>query len=400
MKNIVIKPLSGPTVSGRQIEMVERKGLGHPDTICDAVSEIASQTLSRYYVKNFGTVLHHNLDKGLLIAGQSQPKFGGGKIVKPIQLIIAGRATNRVGKFKIPVEDLVTQAAKKYLSKTLNFSAQKIEKIFKIKVAYQEGAANLQEVFKRNQKIAIANDTSFGVAYAPLSPTEQLTLSLANYLNSKNVTKKYPWLGKDLKVMTLRKGATIYVTVALAFLDKFIQNIDDYFRAKEEVRRAIESYLQTKFDFKSVVVALNVLDAPQAQTASDVYLTCTGLSAEQGDDGEVGRGNRIDGLITPLRQMTLEAASGKNINHPGKLYQVLAQVIAQKVGKLEGVEECYVKLLSQIGQPLDEPQIALVELKAQNFSQVKVEATRICEETLNQVAKIQRAIIQGKYQLF
>ncbi len=43
-----------------------------------------------------------------------------------------------------------------------------------------------------------------------------------------------------------------------------------------------------------------------------VFLTVTGTSAEMGDDGSVGRGNRCNGLITPNRPMSMEATSGKN----------------------------------------------------------------------------------------
>lgn len=35
------------------VEIVERKGLGHPDTICDAVMESVSVALPEAYLKNF-----------------------------------------------------------------------------------------------------------------------------------------------------------------------------------------------------------------------------------------------------------------------------------------------------------------------------------------------------------
>ncbi|MDI6592016.1 MAG: methionine adenosyltransferase, partial [Patescibacteria group bacterium] len=124
------------------------------------------------------------------------------------------------------------------------------------------------------------------------------------------------------------------------------------------------------------------------------------LSAEQGDDGQVGRGNRVWGLITPCRQMSMEAAAGKNINHPGKLYQILSFLIAQKIGKIKGVRECYVKLLNEIGRPLDLPQIALIELNVENFGKAKKEAQLICQNFLNHLRKIQKDIVKGKYQLF
>lgn len=398
-KNIVIQPLK-ESVEEKEVEIIERKGAGHPDYICDAVSETASQALSQYYIQKFGSVLHHNLDKGLLIAGRSEPKFGGGKIVEPIKIIIAGRATDRVGKVKIPVVEIAQKAAKDCLSKILDISKKEVDKNFKISIGYQPGATNLQEVFKKSNKIAISNDTSFGVSHGPLSRTEKLTLDLAELINSKNFSRKYPFVGKDIKVMALRKGERVYLTLAIAFVDKFVKSIDDYFAKKERVKTELGKYIQKNFNFKTVEININVLDNSEAKDATEIYLTHLGLSAEQGDDGQVGRGNRVCGLITPFRQMSMEAAAGKNINHPGKLYQVLSFLIAQKIGEIKDVKECRVKLLSQIGMPLDSPQVALIELKAENFNKVSKEAYSICEESLNNLRKIQQDAVWGKYPMF
>jgi S-adenosylmethionine synthetase len=58
--------LLGPATGGLPVEMVERKGLGHPDTMCDALAEALSQALSQYYLDRFGMIFHHNVDKALL----------------------------------------------------------------------------------------------------------------------------------------------------------------------------------------------------------------------------------------------------------------------------------------------------------------------------------------------
>ena len=400
MKNIVIEKLTGPSIEERDFEIVERKGIGHPDTICDALCEIASQSLSQYYLKRFGKVLHHNLDKGLLVAGKSEPKFGGGKILKPIKITIAGRATDKVGKIKIPVKEIILKEVFNWFKENLNLSKKEIENDFKILIDYQRGATNLEEVFKRKDKFPIANDTSFGVSFSPLSKTEKLTLKLANFINSKKFTKKFPFVGKDIKVMSLREKEKISLTLAVAFIDKFIKNPKDYFEKKEKIREIVKEYIKKNFDFKSIKIDINTLDNEKAKSEGEIYLTCLGLSAEQGDDGQVGRGNRVCGLITPLREMSLEAVSGKNINHPGKLYQILSFLIAQEIGKIEGVKECYVKLLSEIGKPLNSPQIALIEINAKNFSKIKDKAFSICKNHLDNLGKIQKEIIKGKYQLF
>jgi len=400
LRNIIVKRLEELSVEEKEVEIVERKGIGHPDYICDATSETASQALSKYYIQKFGLILHHNLDKGLLVAGRTVPEFGKGKILEPIKIIIAGRATDKVGKTKIPVKEIVTKSAKEWLTENLGFSQKEIKKIFKISIDYQPGAANLQEVFKRSEKIPIANDTSFGVGHAPLSKTEKLTLKVANLINSQKFIKKFPFVGRDIKVMALREKENILITFAIAYISRYIKNIKEYFRAKEKIKKNIEAYIKKNFDFKSVKLHHNTLDNPQTKSENEIYLTVTGLSAEQGDDGQVGRGNRVCGLITPCRKMSLEAVAGKNINHPGKLYQVLSFLIAQEIGKIEGVKECYVKILSEIGKPLNFPQVALIELNAKNFAKIKDKAFLICQDYLNNLRKIQKEIIKGKYQLF
>ena len=108
--NIVIGTLVDSTV-----EMAERKGIGHPDTICDKITEQISTELCRYYIEEFGAIMQYNVDKALLIGGQSKPSYGGGKIIQPISLIIAGRATSQIMDKKIPVEDIAVETAKKWI---------------------------------------------------------------------------------------------------------------------------------------------------------------------------------------------------------------------------------------------------------------------------------------------
>jgi S-adenosylmethionine synthetase len=397
MRNIVIEKVDYLPIEEREVEIVERKGIGHPDTICDLVCEAVSQALSQYYLKRFGKVLHHNLDKGLLVAGKSQPKFGGGKILEKIKIIVAGRATDKVGNIKIPVKKIAEKAVKDCLRKIVNLKNS--TQNFEIFIDYNSGAENLQEVFKRSHKIAIANDTSFGIGHGPYSRAEILTLKVAQLLNSEKFLKKYPFLGTDIKVMTLREKDEVILTIPGAYIDKYIKNAKDYFEKKEIIKKEIEKFVKRVSNFKRIKVDHNTLDNPEAKKEGEIYLTVLGLSAEQGDDGQVGRGNRVSGLITPCREMSLEAPAGKNINHPGKLYQILAHLLAQEIGKLEGVKECSVKILSQIGKPLDEPQIVSVKVIANNFSKIKDKIYKIVELKFNKLREIQIDIVKGKYEI-
>ena len=90
----------------------------------------------------------------------------------------------------------------------------------------------------------------------------------------------------------------------------------------------------------------------------------TGSSAEAGDDGEVGRGNRVNGLITPHRPMTMEATAGKNpVSHVGKLYNIVASRIANRiVGEISDAEAATCTMVSRIGDPIDQPAIVEVTL--------------------------------------
>src|SRR5215470_13848140 len=88
MSPMVIEYLPHIPVSQQQIELVERKGLGHPDSICDALMEAISVALCQTYLDATGRVLHHNIDKGLLVAGQTSPALGGGTVNAPMHLIV------------------------------------------------------------------------------------------------------------------------------------------------------------------------------------------------------------------------------------------------------------------------------------------------------------------------
>jgi S-adenosylmethionine synthetase len=137
-----------------------------------------------------------------------------------------------------------------------------------------------------------------------------------------------------------------------------------------------------------------------------VYLTKTGLSCESGDDGEVGRGNRINGLITPFRSMSLEAAAGKNpVNHVGKIYNVLSEEITREVATLHQnqVKDCTVLTVSQIGRSIADPKnlnIKITMKKGEKLETIQKQVQNLAEEKLENITKLTQEIIQGKHQMF
>lgn len=351
VRNVFIQARRSADCAGRPIEMCEHKGVGHPDTLTDGACEAAARALVLAYEGAFGRVLHFNLDKGLLVAGRSVPRFGGGAIIEPIKLIVCGRATPCPDKFDLRA--LVTEAVIAFLADSVRVDPAFFQVVLEVKA----GSANLASIYARAR--AVANDTSFGVGFAPLTGLEQQVLDTAAVLRSDTLRMQFPAAGDDYKIMGLRVHDELRLTVALALIDRHINDVAHYI----ETREAIAAYLAQALPARSVL-QLNCLDQRDAQDEAGLYLTVTGLSAEMGDDGQVGRGNRVNGLITPGRPMSLEAAAGKNpVSHVGKIYNVLADALARDiVARIEGVGTVEVQLLSRIGQPLDQPQMALIEV--------------------------------------
>ncbi|HDD05168.1 MAG TPA: methionine adenosyltransferase [Candidatus Aenigmarchaeota archaeon] len=380
---IEIERLRTTPVEEQKVEMVERKGLGHPDFIADSIAEAFSRALCREYIKEYGVIVHHNVDKLDVVGGKTCPRFGGGKVEKPILIFFSGRAT-KVGR---GVEEVAIEAAKEWIKGHLRFldPEEHVEYLVKTK----EGAGNLVDLYKRRE--IGANDTSIGMGYAPLSSLEKDVLEMERFLNSSRFKKKYPFSGEDVKIMGLRIGNEKKMTVAMSFVDKFVEGERDYFEKKKEV----VEILKEKFDGK---VYLNTADK-EGRGEDGCYLTVTGTSAEMGDDGAVGRGNRINGVISFNRFMSLEAVAGKNpVNHVGKIYNLVAREAAKEIyERMPEAKEVYVKILSQIGKPLDEPQVVSVQVLGDVDKELVEDIVR---KWLEKSTRLSEDIIKGKYDLF
>lgn len=344
----------------RSSEYVERKGLGHPDTICDSIMEAASQALGHEYQRIAGRVLHHNLDKSLLVAGQSRPRPGGGRIDAPIRLIFGDRATDSFQNQRIGVGEIVEAAARKWVQDHLRFVDPQKHIVYQNEI--RPGSPELTDIFARQR--LTANDTSAAVGYAPLSETERLVLTAEEYLNSPEIRTRFPAAGEDVKVMGIRRGRQLSMTVAVAFVDRFVPDQKSYYEQREAVRQDLQAHLRGRLQaLDDISIDLNLLDDPE-RGESGMYLTVLGTSAEGADGGEVGRGNRVNGLISFNRPMSLEAAAGKNpVSHVGKIYNLFCHHLAGRIhAVVAGIEEVTVWMCSQIGRPLEEPWSIDVEL--------------------------------------
>jgi glyceraldehyde-3-phosphate dehydrogenase (NAD(P))/S-adenosylmethionine synthetase len=403
-RNIQVQSLDRGAVEDEAVEIVERKGIGHPDSISDGIAEHVCEALAREYIDRVGKVLHFNTDETQLVAGDAAPAFGGGEVVDPIYILVVGRATREYvdedgTHYDIPVEAIALEAARDYLRENLPNVDLETDVIVDVKLG--EGSGDLQDIFgEENKAVPKANDTSFGVGHAPLSETERIVLETERSLNGQ-FAEDNPAVGEDVKVMGKREGDEIDLTVAVALVDTYVANMEAYKAEIEAIREHVES-LAHEYTDRDVHVHVNTADD---YDSGSIYLTTTGTSAEQGDDGSVGRGNRANGLITPNRSMSMEATSGKNpVNHIGKIYNLLSTEIAESiVADVDGIRDLRVRLLSQIGRPIDEPHVADVHVVTDDgltVSDVELEIQAIVDDELENVTDITQRVIDGELTTF
>jgi S-adenosylmethionine synthetase len=395
--DIAVSHLETPDVGTLDVEIVERKGLGHPDSICDALAEQLSLSLCRFYEDRFGLVLHHNVDKALLWGGSASPAFGGGHVVKPFEFFIAGRATDAFKGVTVPIEEIAIEGAREWLRGHMHALDPEADMVFHTLV--RPGSADLVELFLRQRQtgIKLANDTSVGVGYAPLSELETIVYQVERYLNSREVKAAHLEIGEDIKIMGIRRGDVIRLTVGCAFVGRHVTDIQDYANKKRRVGEIVQDVAH-RFTTRDVAVTVNAADNLAAES---IFLTVTGTSAESGDDGEAGRGNRANGLITPYRPMTMESVAGKNpITHVGKLYNLTAGLTAMAlVDEIPDVVSAQCYLVSEIGRALNDPQVLDIKLRLQDpgsFASVSQYAKEIVAAQISRIDTLWSDMIAGK----
>jgi len=396
-RNIFIEDLDAISIEKQDTEFVERKGIGHPDSIADGLAENVSRALCKMYKERYGRILHHNTDEVEVVGGQSAPVFGGGSILEPIYILLVGRATTQVNGERLPYRTCALKAAYSYLEK--NCKSLDVEWDVTLDCRIGQGSVDLTGLYETRR--LLANDTSFGVGFAPLSETEKITLETEKYINGK-LCKTMPELGEDVKVMACRKGDEIDLTIAVAMVSKKVPDKEHYKSSIEQATSKISNFVQ-KFTDRSIKVQLNTAD----DYSRDIYyLTVSGLSMENGDDGSVGRGNRANGLITPMRPMSMEASAGKNpVTHVGKLYNILANQVASEIVKIGrgDITEVHTRILSQIGRPIDQPQAASAKvIYAPNVNRKRYERDirDVYDTMLANITCLTDQITEGKVTVF
>jgi S-adenosylmethionine synthetase len=398
MNRLVISPIEP---AEELVEVVERKGLGHPDTICDALSESFSRALSREYRRRYGDILHHNVDKALLWAGRTLPEFGGGTVVSPINVYLAGRVTSEVGPQGIPIEDIAIESSRAWLRDNLH--ALDSERHVRINVLTRPVSQDLQALFARREpgNVPVCNDTSVGAGYAPLSALERLVLAVEKQVNGRDRRREIPAWGEDIKVMGVRCGDQVRLTIACAMIGRHLANIDDYLEQTAALGQLVRN-LAAANGFPACEVDVNSADRP---SLGNIYLTVTGTSAEAGDDGQVGRGNRVNGLITPFQPMSIEAVAGKNpVSHVGKIYNVVARQIAELVvAELSEITRAHCFMVSRIGAPVTCPAIVAISVFVRDNRPVAELRNQIEAIAADRIARIPALVddfVSGNIELF
>jgi len=398
-ENLILGLLRGWAPGEQPVEVVERKGLGHPDTLCDAVSERISAELCRHYRNRFGIILHHNVDKVLLCGGSSRATFGGGEIIEPMEFYLAGRATRSFRGEEIPVDDIAAEACKEVLRETL--PELDLKRHVRITPRIRHGSADLTRLFERGSGTALANDTSCGAGFAPATDLELVVLGVEQHLNRIATHRAHPAIGSDIKVMGVRRDNRIALTIGCAIIGRHVASAQAYADLKDLIRTLT-------LNAADEVTALGVeatINAADDLAAGEVFLTVTGSSAEAGDDGETGRGNRVNGLITPYRTMTMEAAAGKNpVSHVGKLYNVIAgRISSALVSGGAGISSCSCRIVSRIGRPVDDPEVVDIELgvaKGFESGDRYGEVLAVVAEHFGRVSQLQDELIERRVALF
>lgn len=314
----------------KEIEIVERKGLGHPDTIADAIAEVTSNAFSNYCLENFGFVLHHNLDKAGIHGGLWVRDYGISEMKKKIRVVLGGRASMSFAGQEIPVYDIQRDAVLNHLHKVLpNLPSDSID-FYHLTSDYSLNPfwfnpRSIEDV--PDARKPWANDTSVVTSYAPFTPTEDLVLSLENFFYIDEFTPRFKDVGQDIKVMAVRNSNNVDITVCVPLISIQVSSFSNFQERCLEINEALQVLADEKYgDIYNINVKVNTT----MTTRGIAYLTGTGSCIEFGEEGLVGRGNSPKGIISSNRPFSMEACYGKNpVYHTGKVHSYFTNEISR-----------------------------------------------------------------------
>jgi S-adenosylmethionine synthetase len=348
-------------------EVVERKGIGHPDTVADAVAERISVEYSKYCLEHFRVVLHHNVDKFAALGGLVQVDWGKGELIKPIRALVNGRISASFNHESIPLKEIYTKAIKDQLAICLpSLNSEKWLEIIDHTTTYSKNPhwfnpLGLNDIPDHSN--LFANDTSAVVSYWPLTQSEQLVLKLEGYFYDKNEKPRFKQFGQDIKVMVVRRKNKFDVTLCVPFFSKYLKDTESYWSRLYKLESELTGYAKN-FLGNSVEIDLKVNPHDQRRKgtndAKSFYFVAAGGALDYGEEGVVGRGNNRLGIIPSFRPYTMEAACGKNpIYHVGKVLGLVSDVLAKRIATECGCNT-EVWIVTRNADPLFEPNNIIV----------------------------------------
>ncbi len=319
------------------IEVVERKGLGHPDTIADGIAEAISIEYSKYCLENFGAILHHNVDKTIVLGGQCDLEYGRAELLKPFRVLFGGRMSRSFSSQEIDIKTIQITAAKNYLQKILpRLNASKDLEFH----TFTSSSSRIPHWFSPRTindlpeyKNPHANDTATIVGFWPLSVLEQMVLASERYFYEfeQKIHPRFDFIGGDIKVMALRRGQEVELTLCVPFHADKIKNQKEYFEHKSLIENGLRKFLEEKFR-GSLNINLQVNTQYQKIKSDNDdgrgrYLTVIGSALDYGEEGISGRGNRCRGLISSMRPSTVESVYGKILSIMSARYTPLSPIL-------------------------------------------------------------------------
>lgn len=357
------------------LEVVERKGLGHPDTLVDGIAEASEIAYAQYCLDNFGIIPHHNLDKAMLLGGLCVQQFGGGKFQSPLNMLFMGRASSSFGGETIPLEDIQKETAVNYLARImphldtsdpLTYTAQSLTSTHSTR-SHWFTPRDINDLPEYTADSPKANDTAAMISYWPLTDTEKLTLDLEGYFYRNNdlglPVPRFDFIGQDIKAMAVRNGDVIVVTLAVPQITSETADAAIYFERENEIEKHLQEYAKELIgDRAHLYVVVNT----QTKGANPrPYLVTGGSCTDFGEEGAVGRGNKTHGIISSFRPNTMEAPHGKNPTYfVGKLLGYQADLISRQVYEKLG-SRCQVVLQANIGDDLFDPSKVIVSTESE-----------------------------------
>ncbi len=355
----------------KPIEIVERKGLGHPDTIADGIAESLSIEYSKYCLENFGAILHHNLDKSIILGGQCELGYGNGKLLKPFRVLFGGRMSRSFNSKDIDLSAIQIAATKAYLHRILPRLHTERDLVFhhftssNSRIPHWFSPRTLDDL--PEHKNPHSNDTATIISFWPFSALEQMVMESERYFYELKPTiqPRFNFVGGDIKIMALRREKDIELTLCVPFHADKITNQDKYLENKSLIEDGLRELLNDKFGgLFNITIKINTQDQKIKNERDDGrgrYLTVIGSALDYGEEGISGRGNRCRGLISSMRPSTVESVYGKNpVYHVGKVYSLIANVIAKQIGEHFDCETTVI-ITTRNGDPLYSPYNVVIE---------------------------------------